>query len=1023
MALTKTEVSQLYVSVFGRASEGEGNTYWQNDAAATDMSTTADIMLDTDAAKEYFGDTLNDNQKFIEHIYLNTLGKTATEDPDGVAYWVAQLEAGKSKGTVVAELISAAQDPANAGNAQDQFNNKVEVSDYTADTLEKFTTTEAFTGYISGVTHEASTVTDAKTAVDTDVPPVAGETFTLTTSADLVTGTAGDDIIQGYVGTNSANGQLMDTFQSVDVIDGGDGTDTLSVSSDTANANIGATINNVENMEFTTYKKGTSAGNLNMSNVTGLKTLTNKNSIAAFRVDNAKEVDLGVTNVNNNQTTVNFASTEYAAADDAATLTLNNATNQAKVTYTGANDIETLNIVTTGAASKVDLGGTALDGTKTVKITGDQDLSFDDTDGTTAMAAIKTLDASELTGTLDADLSSGGVVDLAVTGTAGHDKLTVANFTKADVLDLGEGTDKLTINMNANVTQATKIANVETIGIKGSGSYTLNLDELTTVTGLELYSGSDTTTITNAQAATTMATFVNVTGATAVDSLGFALEDASGKEDAMTFAFTNVNATTSVNESLAAGTQVSVASLTTTDIETINIGTSYLGAAHATDTTKKGGLSVTAVAGLTGAQTLNVESDTFVNLGGTLNANFKTIDASKAAAGITMDISAIGDTLTLTGTKTTSVTTGAGNDTLANINGDVQQTIKTGAGKDTLTLHGNADKKMDAKQTIDMGAGDDTVTVNEANLNDATAGSKLDFGADSDTMTVDVTGGNIDMSDVAISNLEKVVIKGGGNALTLDGASLSGAKTEFSLFNSSSLTWTGGTGADTIDASAITVLGATAMTITGLGGNDVITAKAGLNSAITGGTGGDTITLGSSDVLADTMNIATGDAAATIGGSGDAGTITGYDTVVNFAMSATGTIADILDYQVAGAVSTVTSTDGTDSTLTIGGKAVGANVAGGAGLQSFTFTGGGAVSVTDNASLAAVVQYLTTLDVGGVGDSVAFTGTMGGTASTWVYHQTATTTGAVGGYDLVQLTGITATGVATGNGATTVKMA
>jgi hypothetical protein len=29
MALTKTQVSQLYVSIFGRASEGEGNTFWQ----------------------------------------------------------------------------------------------------------------------------------------------------------------------------------------------------------------------------------------------------------------------------------------------------------------------------------------------------------------------------------------------------------------------------------------------------------------------------------------------------------------------------------------------------------------------------------------------------------------------------------------------------------------------------------------------------------------------------------------------------------------------------------------------------------------------------------------------------------------------------------------------------------------------------------------------------------------------------------------------------------------------------------
>lgn len=29
MALTKTQVSELYVAIFGRASEREGNKYWQ----------------------------------------------------------------------------------------------------------------------------------------------------------------------------------------------------------------------------------------------------------------------------------------------------------------------------------------------------------------------------------------------------------------------------------------------------------------------------------------------------------------------------------------------------------------------------------------------------------------------------------------------------------------------------------------------------------------------------------------------------------------------------------------------------------------------------------------------------------------------------------------------------------------------------------------------------------------------------------------------------------------------------------
>ncbi len=64
LGLTRTQVSQLYVTLLGRASEGNGNAYWMTDQP--NMTATANIMLDTDAAKTYFGATLADNQAFIE---------------------------------------------------------------------------------------------------------------------------------------------------------------------------------------------------------------------------------------------------------------------------------------------------------------------------------------------------------------------------------------------------------------------------------------------------------------------------------------------------------------------------------------------------------------------------------------------------------------------------------------------------------------------------------------------------------------------------------------------------------------------------------------------------------------------------------------------------------------------------------------------------------------------------------------------------------------------------------------------
>ena len=166
--LTQTQVSQLYVAIFGRASEGEGNAYWCSTQES--ITAAADAMLATAAAQNYFGATLNNNKKFIEFIYENTLGKTYADDSEGVRYWVSELSAGKSKGQVVATMINAAIDPQYAGTAaQNQFINKVVVCNYTVGkitTIPNVNDLSDFVNFIKGVTHDSSTVAAAKAAVD-----------------------------------------------------------------------------------------------------------------------------------------------------------------------------------------------------------------------------------------------------------------------------------------------------------------------------------------------------------------------------------------------------------------------------------------------------------------------------------------------------------------------------------------------------------------------------------------------------------------------------------------------------------------------------------------------------------------------------------------------------------------------------------------------------------------------------------------------------------------------------------------
>jgi hypothetical protein len=187
MALTQIEVSQLYVAIFNRASEGEGNRYWQTQS---DAASAATAMLDTTDSKQYFGSSLDSNQAFIEHIYLNTLNKTITDDLEGINYWTGRLEGGATRGEIVAEMVAVIKnyapggpyyDPSDAATvtAYNQFVNRVEVSNYMAervyDTPVDYAVSTAFNRALP-VTDDPATVAGAKSSVDQMAEMVGGFT-------------------------------------------------------------------------------------------------------------------------------------------------------------------------------------------------------------------------------------------------------------------------------------------------------------------------------------------------------------------------------------------------------------------------------------------------------------------------------------------------------------------------------------------------------------------------------------------------------------------------------------------------------------------------------------------------------------------------------------------------------------------------------------------------------------------------------------------------------------------------------
>ena len=145
MNITQSQISALYVTLFGRAGEGSGNKYWQYVASSQNL-TLADIansMLNSAPAKEFFGNNLNSDENFIAHIYKTTLNKDANSDAEGKAFWLNALKSGTDRGTMVTELLKAAADPKYATSTDEATKathnllvNKILASDAVADAIQ-----------------------------------------------------------------------------------------------------------------------------------------------------------------------------------------------------------------------------------------------------------------------------------------------------------------------------------------------------------------------------------------------------------------------------------------------------------------------------------------------------------------------------------------------------------------------------------------------------------------------------------------------------------------------------------------------------------------------------------------------------------------------------------------------------------------------------------------------------------------------------------------------------------------------
>jgi hypothetical protein len=339
--------------------------------------------------------------------------------------------------------------------------------------------------------------------------------FTLTTNIDSFTGGSGNDIIQG----------AMANLGALDVINGGAGTDTLSLAL-TGNLTLAASqISNIETLNLTT----TAAAVVTLTGITGVTSVTtNGNSGGALTVgvgaDSLASATTTATISNTSQnTTLVWTEASVAGTADAAAITVNGVTGAAQVNVNtqtaNTAGFETINLVASGTTSSITLETNDTAGLATVNVSGSANITV--AMGTNLSTTARTINASAATGNVTvtgAGTDPLGAAVHTVTGGSGNDTFTFGvNYVGAeaaaatrDTVNGGAGTDTLSMTIAravaASTTAQTNVTNIETLSISDAwvDGKSFDVSRFSGVTTLNLIAGTAGTSTATVASGTTV---------------------------------------------------------------------------------------------------------------------------------------------------------------------------------------------------------------------------------------------------------------------------------------------------------------------------------------------------------------------------------------------------------------------------------------------------------------------------------------------------------------------------------------
>ncbi len=695
------------------------------------------------------------------------------------------------------------------------------------------------------------------------VTPVTSVSFTLTTTSDMWSGTSGDDIVSAYdTYTNAAAKTVPETnstFTSADTLAFGLGVDTLNLVIDGAidgGGNVGGdnvalqapSVTGLEILNIRSVATATAAADIiavNADNFAGLTNFNADRSTAGLVVTNlATGAGIGISGngaVSNGALTASYKTSTAAVTlnvsggtvntSNAATFAIGTGTaTTATINSTGGtNALDTVALASTGSVTALTINATTklttgtISGfkgsvtTNTIAANGAGDLSIGTIDST-----VGTFDASTMTGGVTA---TSGAVGTTFKGGSGKDVITAFAGAMTGTLDGGAGTTD-TINFTASTdyaANASKISNFEILRVTAGGTSTFNFAAITGLTGLELASSANTTTVTNLPAANAVTVIGN--NKSNGKAVTLALTDASGTTDTLNLSLKSSTAATAVE----LGLDGTGDGLVTAGIETLNVTSS--------NALASGTNNILFIEGTTsGLKTITGTGDSGLTLNTSAYAAITTINTSASTGATALTLAAP--------TTTTTITTGGAADSLTMALGDLSNTVSwdAGLGTDTLTLTSTGTKTLADSIFTNLKNVDKVgLTVTSTPIVNFAAGGffQTAFGGAGGKVTFDLTisgvgtASGLDFSGVANNVTSTIATGTTGNAL---------------------ITAKGGFGNDNLKITATGTTGQFAFF--GGAGDDVLTFEGTDDTAMTGGAGADTYVHSSSATGIDNIIIA-----------------------------------------------------------------------------------------------------------------------------------------------------------------------